>query len=1049
MRGKILLVLALLVGTFGVALAQNGTVKGKVSDKKNGEGLQGARITLTMQSNPATKLGKIAGKNGEYEINNVPAGKYSIEVSYVGYKTAAQALTVDNGATVDANFQLLLDVKGLDEVVVTGVASRTQKAVSEVAVSRVNAAELTDKMGYTSTGQLLSGKVAGVTITPASGTVGGGLRFNVRSGAGLFGGSPVIFIDGVRVGGGNVGTGTTGPGVGGQQVSELADLNPNDIENIEILKGAAASALYGTSGQNGVVLIKTKRGRGLGNNELTINYQGIFGFNTPSRPITEQMAVSYKEANAIYARLPFAAGNKTAFEGTAPIIQHGINLQGNSGIFNYYLGFEDRSEKGIVQQNELRRQSFRLNLDAVTSRDFTISGSVNYVNNYITRPQNDNNVLGWLGNTMLFSPFVADAVANGGGPIPRAFGTYQFTDSSAIALAENAANTRRLIASSEIKYAPSWLPGLNLRAVVGYDNNTIRFETLFPATQFYSGVQSGNRSIFTLANERLNVDASINYEAKNVFIEGLSSNTTLGMQAFNTVSRTNFIDAQRFGTDLVRDIGSGGATTFSISESFENRRDAGVFLRQEFSYNQIASLSLAARNDFASSLSPDASAIFYPQASTMLRVDKLGILPEVINLLKARIAYGETGSLPGVIDAQRLLFTTGQSGFGPGGIVQVFGNPSVLPERIRELELGFEFELDNAYGGEFTYIIGNAVNSLINVQRAPSTGLNGVAGGVRRNLGSIDQWGFESNLYARPIQSADYALEFNLIFNYFDNIVRSIGNTDEGAPAFLQDGFNRQYIIPGQRRSQFIGPKPVAPRFNAAGYYNYVNGPVMDTARANGVLYTPTGALIGSPIGGSGPLYTGSFSVNFRFLRDFTVYALAEFGIGGNVYNGTRQFHTNPTYGNNITFNRLANQLGLARGQAGAQAGVSNIPRYADVAPLTPNTPEYRTAAEAFMRQDWISVGRGNVANFTESANWARLRELSVRYNATRAFNDAGIGVKNLTFTLSGTNLFLLTNYTGVEVEINGNPGSAVSQGQDFLTLQQARALNLIISLGF
>jgi hypothetical protein len=337
---------------------------------------------------------------------------------------------------------------------------------------------------------------------------------------------------------------------------------------------------------------------------------------------------------------------------------------------------------------------------------------------------------------------------------------------------------------------------------------------------------------------------------------------------------------------------------------------------------------------------------------------------------------------------------------------------------------------------------------LINLPRAPSTGLNGVPGGVRSNVGSIDQWGFESQLYARLIQSADYSLEITAIFNYFDNLVKDLG-LSQGGPDFIQDGFTRQFVTPGQRRSQFIGPRPLAPRYTAAGYYDYGLGPQMDTARANGALYTRAGALIGTPIGPSNGLYTGSFSLNFRFLRDFTLYGLVEFNLGGFVYNGTRQFGTNPTYGNNIRFNRLANQLGLARGQAGAQAGVSNIPRYADVPALTPNTPEYAAASEQFMRQDWISIGRGNVTNFAESANWGRLREVSLRWDGTRSLNDLGLGVKKFSLTLTGNNLFLLTNYTGVEVEVNGNPVNIVSQSQDFLTLMQARSFNLMVSLGF
>ena len=329
MRSKLLLVIALLLGSCGVVLAQDGTVKGKVTDKKNGDVLQGARVTLTLQGNPATKLGKITDRTGMFEIKNVPSGKYSAEVTYVGYKSAAQTITVDGGASVDANFALLLDVRGLDEVVVTGVASRTQKGIAEVAVARVDAADLTNKVGYTSAAQLLQGKVSGVTITPASGQVGGGIRFNVRSGAGLLGGDPTIFIDGVRVASGNQ-TAINGVvqafGAGGQQVSALADLNPADIENIEILKGPAATALYGPQGQNGIVIIKTKRGRGAEQDQVRINYQGIFGWNRNHRDFTATDMESWREGNAIFR--------------DGPIQQHGVNLQGNSGIFNYYSSFD-------------------------------------------------------------------------------------------------------------------------------------------------------------------------------------------------------------------------------------------------------------------------------------------------------------------------------------------------------------------------------------------------------------------------------------------------------------------------------------------------------------------------------------------------------------------------------------------------------------------------------------------------------------------------------------------------------------------------------------
>jgi uncharacterized surface anchored protein len=197
MRSNILLLGIVLLVVSATTLFAQGTIKGTVTDKKAGENMAGVRVTLLSKETDRPAGGAVTNKDGNYQIEGVKAGKYTLRASYVGYKAGTADITVDAGATVVTNFPLILDVRGLDEVVVTGIASRTSKAVAEVAVGRVNAAEITDKVGFSTAGQLLSGKVAGVTISPASGTVGGGIRFNVRSGAGLLGGggsNPLFYI---------------------------------------------------------------------------------------------------------------------------------------------------------------------------------------------------------------------------------------------------------------------------------------------------------------------------------------------------------------------------------------------------------------------------------------------------------------------------------------------------------------------------------------------------------------------------------------------------------------------------------------------------------------------------------------------------------------------------------------------------------------------------------------------------------------------------------------------------------------------------------------
>lgn len=1030
----------------GLAVAQTGTVRGRVTDKKTGEALSGVRITLTdtegsLESllGDGPKLGTISAKDGSFEIKNVKPSKYIAQTSFVSYKQASVNLTVDGGGTATINLGLVPDIKGLDEVIVTGVASRTQKGVAEVAVGRVDAAALTENQVYTDVGQMLMGKISGITITPASGNVGGGLRVNVRSGAGLIGGQPVYFVDGVRISAGNL----TGYGAGGQQVSFLSTLNPDDIEDIQVLKGPAASALYGTSGQNGVVLITTKRGKNRGgkSDDLTLTAQTIIGWNEQAQLYTAPMALSYQDANAAFKR--------------GRILQYSVNASGSSGIFNYFAGYEDRSEEGILPQNEFRRRSARLNLEAVTSKNFTLSGSANFVNTFTTRPQNDNNIYGWIRNTLSFGP---DTAGNS-----RSYARFNGTDSLLIASIENSVLTNRFTGSLEAKYIAPFLPGLSARGLVGFDFTNLRNLQQYPAQFVYPTVPRGSRSLYEETRQRINFDLNLTYNTE--ITEGLHSVTILGAQLFDTRLRSVELTGQNFPTEVITDITSGDATLATVDEDFENFRDGGVFLRQELNYQQTYFLSAGVRNDYASTLNANATSIFYPQASAAIRLDKLRLLPEEFNMLKLRVAYGETGRLPTFTQSQAFLWTIGRSPLGAGAILNNAGNPGIRPERIQELEFGLEFEYDNAFGVEATYYFQDARDAILNAPRPPSRGI----GSNPVNIGSIRGWGFESLVYATPIRTSDFQLNLNLVFNYAENRAVNIGDSQ-----FITDGFNRNFLIPGYIRSNFmergtvIRPTYIDPAtFNttnrqlaSTGVYNWsaalnpiqfggASGPAVDTSLVS--------------LGPSAPLYTGAFTVDIRFLRDFTVIAMAEYGWGGFVYNGGRQFMTDGR-GNNPRFNDLAWQLQIT----GTQFPVGNsrrqvyaqIPSVNYVTPgtqiLTPGTPEYARAAEEFARLD-PRLGRGQLQNYLESSDFVRMRELSVRWNAKNLWNELfpALPIKDLSFTLAGRNLFLLTRARFLtEIELNTNPSTAttagsLSQGQDFRTLQQPRTFNFTVSLGF
>ena len=234
------------------SLAQTAVVSGQIIDADTGDPLVGATVNVVSLSR-----GAATDIDGEYSFS-VPPGNYVLRASFVGYTTQEAQISAAAGGVLTQNFSLSPDLDLLDEVVVTGALSERSLGRSEVAVSRVDVEQLTEQNEYQDISQLLNGKVAGVSVQPSSGNVGGGIRFNVRSGGGLNGsGQPLVFIDGVRIDDSQV----VGFGVGGQGTSALADINPEDIASVDVLKGPAAAALYGTDASNGVVIITTKSGQ--------------------------------------------------------------------------------------------------------------------------------------------------------------------------------------------------------------------------------------------------------------------------------------------------------------------------------------------------------------------------------------------------------------------------------------------------------------------------------------------------------------------------------------------------------------------------------------------------------------------------------------------------------------------------------------------------------------------------------------------------------------------------------------------------------------------
>lgn len=941
--------------------AQTGTITGTVTDAATSEPLIGVNITLA-----GTTMGAATNLDGEYEISGVESGTYRLRANFVGFQSFVTTVEVGSGTTT-LNIELSEDVLGLEEVVVTGIASSTSRAVSPVAISKIDAEELQVANTYTGVSELLGGKVAGLTVQPASGNPGGGIRFVMRSGAGLGGdGQPIIYIDGTRVDNAQI----EGFAVGGQGIGALADLNPNDIASVDVLKGPAAAALYGTSGSNGVVLITTKDGRGIGN-DVQVDYRSVYGMNTKQQDYDPDELISAKEANEVID--------------SSPMYENQLSVSGGTANLRYYTSLGQRYEEGLGPDNSLDRQNFRANFEAYPNEALTVTANTSFTLNEIQRPQNDNNIFGWLGNLIL---------APGGN-------TYYFTPKEAIKGISDENNINRFIGSVSASYRP--VPGLTLKGSIGYDGSNLRQTQVFSPNFNYSGVINGERALYNRENRQTTYDVNATYQYD--VNEDVNVTSILGSQIFDRKRYTSFVQKNDFASSSIINVGSGGLFV-DADETALHTREAGIFTQHDINLMDTYIISLGGRLDYASANGAEAPVIFYPQARTSVRLDQFDFTPEFFDLLKFRAAYGETGQLPGIYDGVSVLWTAEPYAIGRGAIPEEIGNQEIEPERVKEFEVGVDADFLDAYGVELTYYYRQAQESIIDFEESPSSGLT--FDDPPLNVGGTEGYGVEVGLNGTPIRTRDFQFDFNILYSYQKNEVTDLGGAQ---PIF--DGFDVNVIREGLPQAAF--------------YVLDVDGAARD---ANGnVVTTASGAPVPNVVnngervhfGNPYPTHNGSVRLNFSFLRGFQFYTLIDWAADLYVYNNTRSFMIQ--FGNDVEYAEYSNTFANA----------------------TPGSEEYQEAADNLANLN--TSYDGNFIERADYLK-VREMSLTYNFNNLIEKTPLSGSIRNLSLSVAARNVFTLTDYSGNDPEVNFDGARSLTRGADFLTLPVPRVFYATLNLG-
>ena len=947
------------------------TVRGKVTDGKTGDGLPGANVYIR-----ALGLGVSADATGAYSFT-VPEEKAKGEravlaAKVVGYKEKSERITLKPGV-VTVDFALEEDIFQTEEVVVTGIASKTSRSVAEVAVARIPVADLTSKVNYQGLGQMFTGKVSGVNVTIPSGNVGAGWRFFVRGGGGLNGDEqPVIYIDGARLDNSEFAL----TSVGGQTVSNLSNLNPNDIDNVEILKGPAAAAMYGTGGSNGVVLITTKSGKLTQQGKTNIEY--TFGYGT------NQKYYSYDESKYLNA-----AAYNNILDQPGMLREHQLSAAGGTGIYKYYASFSNRYEEGLIPfQNHLEKNSFRVNISALPSEKLNLKVSTGFTWSEMYLPQMDDNIYSWNSNAFVYQ------------------NRWNNCDSAAIAAYTSKNESNQFLGSASVIWRP--IRNFEINVGSGLEVTTWDGTSLRPYGYKYSGNSTGEKNLSRRFVKQFTHDLNARYSL-NFFDVNLTS--IVGTQVLDRSYLRQSSGGMYYPNEDIQTIQS--ATQQAIaSESRSNTRSAGIYWNNEFSYNDTYFWTLAVRRDYASVIGVDAPAITYPKGSLSVRLDKYDILPsDIFGLFKLRVAYGETGQLPSLADAIPLTWNAPTGAVGTGVNISSKGNSAIEPERIKEWEFGIDVEFLKMFSLELTHYRQNATNSIVASTTAPSSGLYRFSYPV--NIGSIESWGFESQLQINPIRSADYDLNLSFIWNYQKNEVKNLGETDE-----ITNG--TEVIRPGLPKHQFFTYVALSPKFDAT------------TKKYIGVNLSTDRVDLGNPV----PDHSGSVSINFRFLKNFTLYAMGDWALNNKIYaNSINRLINYNTY---LPQRDLALKLGLI-------SASNMLPRDAAITALTPGTQEYIDAAGQYIQYD-----RGANGNFVQDASFFVFREFSLSYDLTALMNEylPNTYLAGLNVGVSIRNVYRWSKYDlGFEASSEG--GRSDFLGEDYNTLPQPRNMRFWIRFGF
>ncbi len=1040
MSRQFMLAAALVV--FGLAppsaSAQRRDVTGTVTRTYGQVPVVGATITEVDGNGVAQ-----SGVDGRFRIT-VAAGDVRLQVRAIGYKRKEVALPSGESTVALTPDE---DPFKLEAVVVTGQATTLERRSATTATVTVGSNDLTNAPAQ-SPEQALQGKVPGAVISMNSGAPGGGAQMQIRGVTSILGqGQPLFVVDGVIISndafsaGANSVTGaggrTTGAGIGGSQdalVNRLADLNMAEIESVEVLKSAAATAIYGSRATNGVVVIRTKRGTpGASRFNLTARtgqsraYRllGTRRFET----VGEVLGIPYGNGEsgedvmlALYpdSQIPFTRDyEKEFYDNTKPSYEVTGSYSGGTAETQYYVNLTDRDEIGTAPRTGAHLSALRTNIDqSFLQGKVKVSVGLNLTRNSLNRglSNNDNTCTSPIycfaytpGVVNLDSVDAATGVYmrnpfNGGGrDVSNPFETFRYLRLTDL--------TFREIGNLNASWAAWSTPQhqLSVTATGGFDRAQVSGDLFSPSFLQYESPTAtdgfSGRSVRTegnIFNYNLSLVGTWGYQSP-----GGMSFTTSGGYSFET--QFNRVVRTRTRGLLPGIETSATGTQFDGADNLTNFRDVALFANEQvLALGEKLAVNGGVRADRSSANGDRAKMYVFPRASGSYRFTDLGA---VVNDVKLRAGWGRTGNRPRYADRDSLLASGPVIG-GVATLVQAgtVGNLEIKPETLTEIEAGADVTLlRQRLRFEGTWYSRKITSLLLQPVTTPSGGLNALI----VNGGELSNAGLELALSAVALQRRDLGLDLRATFSTNKQEIKNLPSFVARFPAGGSFGaaFGRNFISPGGRTTWIWGNVPLDANGNPL--------PI-------GVLVTNPGAVarVADTVAGDGnPDFVVALNGNLRWKR-LTLGVTMDWRQGGLVANMTRT---------------LWDEGGTSRDYEDP-VSAGNFSSGWDL-----NAPSGYTAGP--YRYDSWSNG-SDVRPYLDDGSYVRVRDISLSYEAPTDWVQA-LGGRTLRFTFQARNPFMLTRYWSFDPEYNNFGATNLNRFIDLAPFPSARQFFLSVDMGW